>query len=169
MEADRLKRQEEYKREVQQLRDELSHARRKIKYRVEQEEQEINLQKERENLVILKETVSRIEEKALKDASTKTRKKPIEARSDPLEIQEGAAAEWSYMKDSSLAKNPPLDELMGMIGLEEVKSEFIDIKSEVDIAILQGIPLTNKRYGATLLGNPGTGMYQLLSSAQVSK
>ena len=43
------------------------------------------------------------------------------------------------------------------IGLEAVKQKFLDIKSKVDTAVRQNVALTGERFGAALLGNPGTG------------
>jgi hypothetical protein len=45
-----------------------------------------------------------------------------------------------------------------MIGLEDVKQQFLAIKAKVDTTIRQGVPLKDERFGAALLGNPGTGM-----------
>jgi hypothetical protein len=47
---------------------------------------------------------------------------------------------------------------MDMIGLEDVKDKFLSIKIEVDTAVRQGLDMAGKRFGASLLGNPGTGM-----------
>ncbi|GME34132.1 NFX1-type zinc finger-containing protein 1 [Neofusicoccum parvum] len=44
-----------------------------------------------------------------------------------------------------------------MIGLENVKEEFLDIKAKIEVAIRQNIDMKNERLGAALLGNPGTG------------
>ncbi|KAG4217258.1 hypothetical protein PC116_g34261, partial [Phytophthora cactorum] len=44
-----------------------------------------------------------------------------------------------------------------MIGLESVKKEFLAIKARVDTAVRQGVDTKGERFGAALLGNPGTG------------
>ncbi|GME65999.1 AAA family ATPase [Neofusicoccum parvum] len=44
-----------------------------------------------------------------------------------------------------------------MIGLENVKDEFLAIKAKIDVAVRQNIEMKNERFGAALLGNPGTG------------
>lgn len=49
-----------------------------------------------------------------------------------------------------------LDTLMGMIGLEAVKKEFLKIKITVDIATRQGVLTKNERFGCYFLGNPST-------------
>lgn len=56
------------------------------------------------------------------------------------------------------AQNDALDELMTMIGLEDVKRQFLEIKIKIDIAARQGVDVKRERFGAALLGNPGTGM-----------
>ncbi|KAF9871866.1 hypothetical protein CkaCkLH20_10800 [Colletotrichum karsti] len=55
------------------------------------------------------------------------------------------------------ASSAALDNLMGMIGLESVKEEFLSIKNKVDTSVRQGISLSKERFSCTLLGNPGTG------------
>jgi hypothetical protein len=42
-------------------------------------------------------------------------------------------------------------------GLEAVKQQFLDIKAKVDTIVRQNVSLKGERYGAVLLGNPGTG------------
>jgi hypothetical protein len=38
-----------------------------------------------------------------------------------------------------------------------VKQQFLAIKAKVDTVVRQGVALKSERFGATLLGNPGTG------------
>lgn len=68
-----------------------------------------------------------------------------------------AKAEWNREKDLENVSNPILDRLMDMIGLEEVKNQFLSIKTKVDIAKEQGITLKDERFNCSILGNPGTG------------
>lgn len=70
----------------------------------------------------------------------------------------GAATEWSSIKALTAASNPALDELMQMIGLESIKEEFMRIKAKVDVSVRKGVALNEERFGAALLGNPGTGI-----------
>lgn len=65
--------------------------------------------------------------------------------------------EWQRQKDQDNASNPAIDKIMEMIGLEEVKSQVLRIKSKVDTSVRQGTDLKNERLGLVLLGNPGTG------------
>ncbi|KAF1974109.1 P-loop containing nucleoside triphosphate hydrolase protein [Bimuria novae-zelandiae CBS 107.79] len=68
-----------------------------------------------------------------------------------------AQDEWDWLKKHEGADIEALDALMDMIGLESVKLKFLEIKNKVDTALRQGISLSKERFGATLLGNPGTG------------
>ncbi|KAI9856280.1 MAG: hypothetical protein M1824_005494 [Vezdaea acicularis] len=68
-----------------------------------------------------------------------------------------AKGEWEHQKDFEGARNDALDSLMGMIGLENVKEQFLDIKVKIDTMIRQGTDLKGERFGAAFLGNPGTG------------
>lgn len=73
-----------------------------------------------------------------------------------------AQADWDYQKRFELAQSDQIDALMGMIGLENVKTTFLAIKAQVDIAIRQNVDLTGERFGTVLLGNPGTGKFPAL-------
>lgn len=44
------------------------------------------------------------------------------------------------------------------LGLESVKQKFLMIKAKVDTMVRQNASLKDERFGAALLGNPGTGM-----------
>jgi len=79
------------------------------------------------------------------------------ASSNALDPPKGAKLEWEGMKQSDGSQSPPMDELMNMIGLEEVKQEFITVKSGVDVAVRQGTSLAKDRFSCSMLGNPGTG------------
>jgi hypothetical protein len=69
-----------------------------------------------------------------------------------------AQTEWQRQKDQENQSNPAIDQIMEMIGLEDVKSQVLKIKSKVETSIRQGTDLKKERLGLTLLGNPGTGM-----------
>jgi hypothetical protein len=53
--------------------------------------------------------------------------------------------------------NVVLDELMQYEGLEDVKQQFLDIKSKVDVCKRQGRNLKSERFNIVFQGNPGTG------------
>lgn len=65
--------------------------------------------------------------------------------------------EWQRQKDQENAYSPAIDEIMEMIGLEEVKAQVLRIKAKVETSIRQGTDLSKERLGLVLLGNPGTG------------
>ncbi|KAI0398918.1 P-loop containing nucleoside triphosphate hydrolase protein [Xylaria palmicola] len=75
----------------------------------------------------------------------------------PIHQQSSAEQDWQQQKELELASNEALDSLMQMIGLEAVKKDFLNIKARVDTSIRQGVDLKGDRFGAALLGNPGTG------------
>lgn len=76
---------------------------------------------------------------------------------DQPDINSQAEADWEYQKIYENARNEELDSLMNMIGLETVKQEFINIKNKIDTSIRQKATTKHDRFGASLLGNPGTG------------
>ncbi|KAF2649460.1 P-loop containing nucleoside triphosphate hydrolase protein [Lophiostoma macrostomum CBS 122681] len=65
--------------------------------------------------------------------------------------------DWEWQKQFDGAENEALDLLMEMIGLESVKEQFLAIKAKVDTVVRQNVSLKGERFGAALLGNPGTG------------
>lgn len=71
--------------------------------------------------------------------------------------QSDARDDWDHQKKYEGAENDALDSLMPMIGLEAVKEKFLAIKNKIDTLVRQGVPLNGERFGAALLGNPGTG------------
>ena len=68
-----------------------------------------------------------------------------------------ARDEWDRQKSIEGAENESLDKVTEMIGLEEIKQRFLDIKAKAEMVIRQGADMKNERFGAVLLGNPGTG------------
>ncbi|RYP89995.1 hypothetical protein DL770_003898 [Monosporascus sp. CRB-9-2] len=161
LEKERLRRQEAYKAQLQQLQDEVEHQRRIMKYMAEEEEQKKTLAQQQRDLQALKETTSRLSQmkkaqaSASQDPPQKTPKKP--KTKDVTDVLSGAQAEWEHYKEFEGARNDALDELMDMIGLEEVKQSFLEVKAKVDTKLRQGVPLTSERFSGSLLGNPGTG------------
>lgn len=82
--------------------------------------------------------------------STGTQPQP-KLRPSPSEI------EWDRQKRIENASNDAIDSLMRLTGLEEVKSQILKIKARVETALRQNTNMKDERYGAVLLGNPGTG------------
>ncbi|GLA87164.1 hypothetical protein AtubIFM56815_011439 [Aspergillus tubingensis] len=72
-------------------------------------------------------------------------------------LKSAARDEWERQKTEEGQSNAALDTLMGMIGLESVKDSLLAIKAKVDVVVRQGASLSDERFGAALLGNPGTG------------
>ena len=64
---------------------------------------------------------------------------------------------WECQKLYENAANEHIDALMGMTGLEAVKQQVLAVKDKIDTALRQGARLADERFGAVLLGNPGTG------------
>lgn len=163
LEADRLARQEAYKRELEEIQDEIDHHRRIIKHQRDKELQEQVLVQQRTDLATIKATAQKILN-APKLPPAMLGLFPVSGPSTPslendgsLDIPEGSSQEWEYMKRFEGAKSEPLDELMSMIGLETVKSAFLETKMKVDTALRQNIPPGRERYNCSMLGNPGTG------------
>lgn len=68
-----------------------------------------------------------------------------------------AEEEWQRRKTEDGAENDAIDELMKLIGLEEVKEQVLAINARVAICELQGIDPSNERFNVVFQGNPGTG------------
>ncbi|KAF2260255.1 P-loop containing nucleoside triphosphate hydrolase protein [Lojkania enalia] len=80
-----------------------------------------------------------------------------DSKHDTDPVKSEAHEEWEWQKKFEGAENEALDSLMKMIGLESVKEEFLAIKAKIDTIIRQNVSLKGERFGAALLGNPGTG------------
>lgn len=175
LEADRQVREAAYKKELQEIQDEIDHERRTIRYRKDEKDQQKTLAQQRADLAALKKTAERVLKTPKEqpkqnmpgsfpdlDPPTPPTPSTNADSSDSLQdLPDGAAQEWKYLKQFEGAKSEPLDELMGMIGLEEVKSEFLSVKSRVDTAIRQDVSLGKERFGCSMLGNPGTGKFKI--------
>ncbi|KAL4786945.1 P-loop containing nucleoside triphosphate hydrolase protein [Aspergillus varians] len=175
LELKREDKQNEYARQLAQIQDEILHERRLQKEASDEQERQRVLQQTRNDLERLKTSANECIPKASPEPS-----KPDVQNSTPAETKKqngadvpepsedsndidvvkslsSAGQEWEYQKEYQGAKSEELDELMSMIGLESIKSKFLDIKSQVDTALTQGIDFKGERFGSVLLGNPGTG------------
>ncbi|KAH7390934.1 P-loop containing nucleoside triphosphate hydrolase protein [Phaeosphaeria sp. MPI-PUGE-AT-0046c] len=95
---------------------------------------------------------------ASEPTSPSTSDKESETHQDPPAWNESDAKDdWEEQKELWGAENEALDALMQMIGLETVKEQFLTIKNKIDTLVRQNVPLKGERFGAALLGNPGTG------------
>lgn len=164
LEQERQARQAAYQKELQEIQDDIDRQRRMIKYRKDETDQEKTLVQQRANLAALKETAHRIVN-APKPTPVMPGSFPGASPLKPPEsgksadAVEGASQEWEHMKRTQCAQSKPLDELIGMIGLEEVKTVFLGIKHRIDLAIRQGISIEKERFSCSMLGNPGTGKW----------
>ncbi|KAJ7773271.1 P-loop containing nucleoside triphosphate hydrolase protein [Mycena metata] len=92
------------------------------------------------------------------DHPSPTRRPGGKAPSDVLKIPVSPSRDlWQRQKELEGAENEAIDEIMEMIGLEEVKSQVLDIKAKIDTAVRQNASLKDERFNITFLGNPGTG------------
>lgn len=171
LEEERIQRQATYANELQEVQDEIDLQRRKIKYQAEAEEQKNTLSQQRADLAALRDTQQRLLKQKQKatDASRKSVENNVNAEStvqrdtvaDPgdnhHEKSGTTRADWEHLKKFDGAKSQSLDTMMGMVGLEDVKREFLSIKLKVDTTLRQGVSLASERFSCSLLGNPGTG------------
>ncbi|KAJ7715419.1 P-loop containing nucleoside triphosphate hydrolase protein [Mycena metata] len=65
--------------------------------------------------------------------------------------------EWERQKRIEGANNPAIDEIMAMIGLEDVKAQVLKIKHKIDVVKRQNAQLNDERFNIVFQGNPGTG------------
>ncbi|TFB01018.1 NFX1-type zinc finger-containing protein 1 [Trichoderma ghanense] len=160
MEEKRQERQDKYARDLQEMDDEIDHHRRVIKYRQEEEDNAKEFAQKKAQLQSLKDAKARMD---ASKAAAEEQKKAAAKQGEKSKEKPGfpdldaAAQEWETMKREEGAKSAALDDLMGLIGLESVKREFLSIKATVDMKIRQGVALTDTRLSCSLLGNPGTG------------
>lgn len=163
LEADRQARQEAYKKELQEIQDEIDLQRRMIKYKKEEDDQSKKLAQQRADLVAIKATAKKILDTASSPPSMPgsfpdTGSPTLSSENgESLGIPGGPSEEWKLLKETEGAKSEPMDELMSMIGLDSVKSVFLETKMKVDTAFRQGIPPGQERYSCSMVGNPGTG------------
>jgi hypothetical protein len=71
-------------------------------------------------------------------------------------------AEWQRKKTIEGVVNLSVDSIMDMTGLEDIKSQVLQILDKIEVRNRQGTPFDKDRYNVTFLGNPGTGACFLL-------
>ncbi|KAK1144124.1 hypothetical protein N8T08_005786 [Aspergillus melleus] len=185
LEARRERMQNEYMARLNEIQDQIALERQKRKELSDQDERKRVLQQQLHELQRLKNHFERsstqvtrsniqVSERGLKNDSlfaqrpTVTDQCASDAQADvnpSANANESgtndnptpAEADWRYQKEFEGAQSNELDKLMGMVGLEDVKQMFLDIKAQVDAAIRQGVDRKGERFGSVLLGNPGTG------------
>jgi hypothetical protein len=170
LEQERAQREAEYTKKLQDIQDEVEHQRRINKYEAEEELRKQTLEQQLADLEALKDTEQRLRQqnklkaeaaeqaaKAKTTASARSKDEKSTAPSKETDSSSGAQADWEFSKKYEGAQSKPLDDLMEMIGLEEVKQEFLAVKSKVDTALRQRISMAGERFSCSMLGNPGTG------------
>ena len=168
LDAERDIRRAAYAQQLAENQAEIEHQRRILKDHREAEDSARVLEQKKQDLANLKVTANNLEKQ--RQFCTKPQASPVSKSSGKkvaVENEEewsSARKQWEHFKRYVGADNEALDDLMNMIGLEDVKDKFLAIKLEVDTAVRQGLDMSNKRFGASLLGNPGTGKRLLFLS-----
>lgn len=161
LDAAREEKRLDYARQLAQCQAEIDHQRRILQDHREAENSAKALEQQKQNLVNLKTSAKNLERQQnstpTSHASPASGSSNKKVNAEHEEQWSSAKRQWENAKRYEGAANDALDELMAMIGLEDLKDKFLAIKSEVDTAIRQGLNMSNKRFGASLLGNPGTG------------
>jgi hypothetical protein len=67
--------------------------------------------------------------------------------------------EWEWQKANGQAgkAEAAIEELMELVGLEEVKEQILAIKAKIEICKWQGVDMEGERFNVVFQGNPGTG------------
>ncbi|KAF2170835.1 hypothetical protein M409DRAFT_63884 [Zasmidium cellare ATCC 36951] len=162
LEQKRPARQAAYAAQLAAIDDQLTRIREDSKAKTEEEQQAQLLQQRQKDLETAK---ARKAQKEAADHGASDSEggpgSPVTANTadDGKTAGSESHRDWEYQKTVEGAINPALDDLIRMIGLEGVKQQFLEIKSKVDLLIRQDLSaqLERERFGAALLGNPGTG------------
>ncbi|KAH0562483.1 hypothetical protein GP486_002829 [Trichoglossum hirsutum] len=175
LETERQAKQREYAQQLALIEEEINHERRLQRDRAEQNERDRTLLQRQKDLADLKTTnrqtysgrtfqpnKSSPSELTLGQTSNVTSAPEQtlaknEKETIPVLLDSSAKDEWEHQKEYLGQQNEALDEIMSMVGLEDVKEKFLSIKGQVDTAVRQNIEMKEERFSATLLGNPGTG------------
>ncbi|OBT47666.1 hypothetical protein VE00_02260 [Pseudogymnoascus sp. WSF 3629] len=161
LDAERDTKRAAYALQLAEDQAEIDHQRRILQDHREAEDSARVLEQKKQDLANLKVTATNLEKQ--RQSYTKPQATPTSKSSGKkvtVENEEDwstARKQWEQCKRYEGANNEAFDDLMSMIGLEDVKDKFLAIKLEVDTAVRQGLDMSNKRFGASLLGNPGTG------------
>ncbi|KAF2837532.1 P-loop containing nucleoside triphosphate hydrolase protein [Patellaria atrata CBS 101060] len=175
LDMERDAKQAAYMQKLAEVQDEIDFERRKLQNKSEEEQRQQALHQRQRDLADIKAITKDIGEIKLSDGcqfpqmpdlrdpveNSGNSSQPDQQTADTSSVVQPssstASKEWLYQKEFEGASNEALDDLMKMIGLEDVKEKFLSIKSKVDTALRQNINLKDERFGAALLGNPGTG------------
>ncbi|KAI9159145.1 NFX1-type zinc finger-containing protein 1 [Paramyrothecium foliicola] len=154
LESKRQEAQDKYRQQIQEADDEIDRLMRLKEFEEESKNQAKELEARQEKVKLMQQAKLQAEEVKQNQLN-----KPVTKSLSPIITNEPSNAkdEWESLKRDEGTKNDALDEIMGMIGLESVKQQFLSVKTNVDTKIRQGISLNNERLSCSLLGNPGTG------------
>ncbi|KAF2995559.1 hypothetical protein E8E13_003761 [Curvularia kusanoi] len=183
LDEERQAKQRAYLARLVEIEDEIEHQRRLLKSRTEVAEQDAAIAQKEKDLRNFKQKVlesagdkktrtqppSATTQKSAANGAAQEGQKDILDQSGTLaktvdnkdeslnQEQSDAKDDWEHQKKMDGAQSEALDSLMSMIGLESVKEQFLSTKSSIDTFVRQDVPLSGERFGAALLGNPGTG------------
>jgi hypothetical protein len=177
----REEKQRQHAARMAEIQDEIEHERRLLRDRGEDSDRANALQQRQKDLENARKQALKMKESKAKAAATSNRapanteqslakqmaspsicesgaeKSPLQTPEEPDASESEAKKEWDHRKHVQGEECDALDELMEMIGLEDIKDRFLSIKDKVDLAVRQNLDLKHERFSASLLGNPGTG------------
>lgn len=160
LDQERQARQIAYALQLADIQAELDRVHQKAADKRTQEQQETELSQRRTDLDNAKALAAQREARE-RDAEERSRSPakapPLSSRDAHQPSGSEAQTDWEQQKAVEGAKNDAIDEIMNMIGLEAVKEQFLEIKSKIDMLVRQDLSVAKERFGAALLGNPGTG------------
>ncbi|KAI7570379.1 P-loop containing nucleoside triphosphate hydrolase protein [Hortaea werneckii] len=174
LEKERQARQQAYKKQLAEIDDEIDRQRRLLKDAQDEVDRRNTIHQRMQDL---ENVQSRVQQQ--KDATISQVTRDAVSGNDPAHNPSASASalsstpantkgttapplslardDWDRQKQLDGAKNAALDKLMAMTGLENVKQAFLDIKASIDLKVRQNADMSKQRFGAALLGNPGTG------------
>lgn len=159
LDAERDARRAAYAQQLAEEQAQIKYMQRSLQDMREAEDSAKVLEQQKQDLADLKQLMADREKQ--RQSTTSDENPPAPKKSSKKANAESGTStaedQWEHMKRYEYVKNKALDDVMGMIGLEDVKSKFLAIKIEVDTAVRQGLDMSSKRFGVSLLGNPGTG------------
>lgn len=177
----RQQKQAAYARQLAEIQDKIDRSRREVREHNEDEEMKNALRQRQKDLENARRQSERLKQQQASNQATASsqgsggQKMSTDASKEanitlasgaiphaedgPETTKPDSAArdDWEHQKQVEGATNDQLDELMAMTGLENVKEAFLEIKAKVDLTVRQNISLAKERFGASFLGNPGTG------------
>lgn len=169
LEVERRAKQSAYAQELAQLQDEIDYHSKLARNRREVETQENELRQRQQDVENARTRAAKVKAAERMAKAKKASAVPsqtagpspgaLDSKHDASTptLASDARDDWQRQKQVEGAKNQPLDTLMDMIGLEDVKDQFLEIKSKIDLLVRQDLDIGKERFGASLLGNPGTG------------